>query len=172
MSTPEIRHEQAGDEEAIFRVHGSAFGRPDEACLVDALRASGNLFLSLVALSNEEIVGHIAFVPLTIENGLESRAAVALAPVGVMPGHQRNGIGAALIHSGLQECDRQGHPLVIVLGDPDYYGRFGFVPTRQYGIHPTFNVPADVFMLRYSGITFPPEIRGTARYPSEFDGLD
>lgn len=186
VSTPDlhatIRPESPGDRQGIFRVHERAFGRPEEAVLVDDLRAGGNLFLSLAAFQEEEIVGHIAFSPVVIEGtetegekkeGKETVPALALAPVGVLPQHQGKGIGAALVRAGLEECERRGCASVIVLGAPAYYGRFGFVPARPFGIAHPFGpaVPDEAFMLRFAGGAFPENLRGVVRYAPAFDRL-
>lgn len=186
MWTPDIRAairaENPADREGIFRVHAQAFGRPDEAVLVDDLRAGGNLFLSLAAFQEGEIVGHVAFSPVVIEGtetenerkeGEEPVPALSLAPVGVLPSYQGKGIGAALVRAGLEECERRGRPLVIVLGDPAYYGRFGFVPARPFGIGHPFGprVPDEAFMLRFAGESFPEHLRGVVRYAPEFGRL-
>lgn len=184
MSTPDlritIRPESPGDRQGIFRVHERAFGRPEEAVLVDDLRAGGNLFLSLAAFLDGEIVGHIAFSPVVIEGteserkeGEETVPALALAPVGVLPQHQGKGIGGALVRAGLEECERRDCPLVIVLGDPAYYGRFGFVSARPFGIGHPFGsaVPDEAFMLRFAGGAFPENLRGVVRYAPEFGRL-
>lgn len=172
-----IRPEQSGDEEEIVRLHEEAFGRPEEGMLVNRLRENGNLFLSLVAVAGEQIIGHIAFSPITIRKDeaiSEPFSALGLAPVGVLPEYQKKGVGGALIRAGLEECGRCGYPLVILLGHPDYYGRFGFVPATPFGLRHPFGpeVPDAAFMLRFAGDIFPEQARGLVRYGHEFDGLD
>jgi putative acetyltransferase len=121
-----IREETTSDLTAIAEVHRLAFGRDDEARLVDRLRAKGQARLSLVADSEGAIVGHVLFSQMTILTEDRSLPALALAPVAVLPAHQRRGIGSRLIEQGLADCRQQGHAIVIVLGDPNYYQRFGF----------------------------------------------
>lgn len=113
-STPTIRKEAAEDIPGIHAVVRAAFARPGEADLVDALRRAGALTLSAVAVGGGRIVGHVAFSPVTIDE----HSALALAPVAVAPDSQRQGIGAALIRWGLDECRRLGHGIVIVVGEP------------------------------------------------------
>ncbi|WP_112662851.1 GNAT family N-acetyltransferase [Microvirga flavescens] len=119
-----IRQEEPADREAIHALHCAAFGQSAEADLVDRLRENGDLVLSLVAV-DEIVVGHVAFSPLANDAGLK---ASALAPLAVLPSHQRNGVGSALAKEGLRLLAEEGHGLVIVLGEPAYYERFGFKP--------------------------------------------
>jgi putative acetyltransferase len=119
-----IRPETDADHEAIRQVNRLAFGQEAEGELVDALRDQGYIRLSLVAELDNKIVGHILFSDIQI--GAED--ALALAPMAVLPNHQRRGIGSKLIHAGLEQCRQAGHRIVIVVGHPSYYPRFGFSP--------------------------------------------
>ncbi len=121
-----IRPEHSRDATAIHAVNVAAFPTPAEALLVDRLRASEDLVLSLVAEHDREIVGHAAFSRIVIERDAAPGRAVALAPIAVLPRHQRKGIGTALIERGLALLNAAGEVAVFVLGDPAYYGRFGF----------------------------------------------
>ena len=122
-----IRPEGPEDYEAIRGVNRLAFGREAEGELVDALRRGGHARLSLVAESGGRVVGHALFSGMHIASPDGRTAdALALAPLAVLPGHQRRGIGSALVRDGLRRCAQQGHRLVIVLGHPEYYPRFGF----------------------------------------------
>jgi putative acetyltransferase len=141
------RREVPTDFSSIHEVESAAFGRASEAVLVDALRAAGGLSISAVAEEDGRVVGHIAFSPVSIENSRESFPALALAPMAVHPEWQRQGIGSALVRWSLDECRREGHQLVIVLGHAEYYPRFGFVPARPLGILCPFDVPDEVFRL-------------------------
>lgn len=116
-----IKDEAAADRTAIHALVQSAFGHADEAKLVDALRADGELVVSLVAIEDDRIVGHIALSPLQ-----SPRRALALAPLAVAAGHRRQGIGAALIDAALARARTLPADMIFVLGDPAYYGRFGF----------------------------------------------
>lgn len=118
-----IRPEQPDDRDALRAIHLRAFPTAVEADLVDALRG-GFIRLSLVAETEGRVVGHILFSDLTIVGSRVS--ALALAPLAVTPEHQRRGIGSDLVRRGLDECRRAGFDCVIVLGEPAFYGRFGF----------------------------------------------
>jgi putative acetyltransferase len=144
-----IRPEGAADRQAILDVNREAFGREDEARLVDALRESPAFVpaLSLVAEEGGAIVGHILFTHLTVADGGVARPALALAPMAVLPASQNRGVGSALVRRGLADAREQGHHVVIVLGHPAYYPRFGFVPARPLGVRPPFDVPDDAFLV-------------------------
>lgn len=118
-----IRPERPDDREGIRAVHDAAFKGTAESRIVDALRAAGALTISLVALVNDVIVGHIAFSPVTIDG----RDVGALAPVGVLPSHQHAGIGDALCCRGLETARELGVRACVVLGHASYYPRFGFM---------------------------------------------
>ena len=138
MPTPTItiRKEQPPDAAGIYRVHAAAFPSPAEARLVNLLRDGGKLDISLVAVQTEapghnEVVGHVALSPVTIAGRV---VGLGLAPVAVLPRVQRGGIGGKLIEAGLHACRVAGIGLVVVLGDPNYYGRFGFLAARTWGL--------------------------------------
>ena len=105
----------------------TAFGKSAEAQLVEALRRNGNCVVELVAVGDDgTLVGHILFSRLEVRAGAKSLKAVALAPLAVQPGLQRQGIGTALARAGLAHCRDAGEELAVVLGHPEYYARFGF----------------------------------------------
>ncbi|HEY2893427.1 MAG TPA: N-acetyltransferase [Pirellulales bacterium] len=128
--TFEIRLEGPEDTAAIHEVVAAAFGRADEARLVDKLRAGGFAPVSAVAVAGGKIVGHVLFSELRIEGRQSQGSALALAPLAVLPEFQNLGIGSALVRFGLEECRRAGQRLVFVLGHPGYYPRFGFSVER------------------------------------------
>jgi putative acetyltransferase len=143
--TVEIRLERSEDVDAIRNLTTAAF-RPmpysshTEAAIIDALRRAGALTVSLVAIKDGAIVGHVAFSPVTI-NG-ETSGWYGLGPVSVSPDQQRKGIGDAMIRDGLSRIAELNAQGCVVLGDPGYYGRFGFVsdPELRYG-----EVPPEYF---------------------------
>src|SRR4029077_114476 len=111
---------------AVFEVNHFAFGREAEARLVDALRDGGFARLSLIAELGGELAGHVLFSRVPIHTGTGVVEALALAPLAVRPPCQRRGIGTTLVTYGLRTCREAGHRIVIVLGHPEYYPRFGF----------------------------------------------
>lgn len=125
-----IRAERLDDVAAIHAVNAAAFPTPDEARLVERLRGDGDLLLSLVAEQDDVMAGHVAFSRMGIDDNGLWHNAVALAPVAVIPAQQRKGLGSALITRGLQALKARDETLVFVLGDPAYYGRFGFDVTE------------------------------------------
>lgn len=142
-----IRLESPSDIDSIRHVNEQAFDQPAEAAIVDKLRNRNALTLSLVAMKDNEVMGHIAFTKVTIESEDSSFEAIALAPMAVLPAYQRKGIGTQLVKAGLEECRRLGHEIVVVLGHPDYYPRFGFIPAKQKGIKCEFEAPDEAWMM-------------------------
>lgn len=165
-----IRAEAAEDIRAVHRVNELAFGQPDEADLVDALRAAARPYISLVAVSQGRVVGHIFFSPVTLEAEASTCAILSLAPMAVLPEYQRQGVGSRLVREGLKECQRIGCDAVVVLGHPEYYPRFGFVPASQRGLRCEYPVPDEVFMvaeLKPNALSGP----GLVKYRPEFGGV-
>src|SRR5690606_31135615 len=130
----EIRAERPEEAAAIAAVHEQAFPQPAEARLVEALRAAGAAALSLVAVRDGAVVGHVLFSPVTVHDGDGAWPALGLGPVAALPALQRRGIGSALIREGLARCRAQGHCVVFVLGHATYYPRFGFRPAAPEGL--------------------------------------
>lgn len=130
----EIRIETPPDIVAVRQVNITAFQRENEANLVDQLRG-GLATFSLVAVEARQIVGHICFSPVSIlGEGGENLLLLGLAPIAVLPEYQRQGIGTLLIQHGLKACAEFGSQAVVVLGNPQYYTRFGFIPAKQKGL--------------------------------------
>lgn len=130
---PVIRPATPADRGAIRAVEEAAFGGNDEALLVEALAAAGDAVLELVAEAEGRIVGHILFSRLTVARPKGSFAAVALAPLAVAPRMQRQGVGAALVEAAHRRLRAAGERLSVVLGDPDYYRRFGYAHDAAAG---------------------------------------
>lgn len=133
MSAFIIRPAEPADRAAIHAVEERAFGRPDEANLVERLVADGDVVLELVAERHGEILGHVLFSRLQVVTGEWSTPAVSLAPLAVDPDHQRAGIGTELVREGHLRLMAQGENLSVVLGDPAYYRRFGYSHDRASG---------------------------------------
>ncbi len=163
-----IRPEIPEDVDSISYVNEQAFGQESESELIEKLRNRGVLTISLVALQDGETVGHIAFSPVVIESGLSSFEAIALAPMAVLPAHQRKGIGGQLVRAGLEECRRLGHEIVVLVGHLDYYPRFGFVPAKPKGIECEFEVPEEAWMILELQEGALARRRGTVRFQPEF----
>ena len=165
----EVRSERDGDHDAIRRVNELAFEQPAEADLVDALRSSDAWLpeLSLVAEEDGDLVGHALFTVAQLDTGPE---LLSLAPMAVLPGRQRSGVGAAMVREGLERARATDYPLVAVLGHAEYYPRFGFEAARAYGITTPHDVPDEVWMVLPLP-AYDPSIRGEIVYPPAFDGV-
>jgi putative acetyltransferase len=129
-----IRQEELGDAEAVLEVNELAFGGPAESGIVKALRANGKVVLSLVAVVQGVVVGHVMFSPVRIDPSPPGLYALQLSPLAVVPEEQGRGIGSALVREGLRASKKAGCDAVFLLGDPAYYGRFGFKPASAFGI--------------------------------------
>ncbi len=164
-----VRNEKPEDIAAIREVNEKAFGQPAEANLVDALRANGKVTLSLVAVQDDRVVGHILFSPVAIESEKETLAAVGLAPMSVLPEFQNQGVGSRLVRAGLDECRKALHESVVVLGHPEYYPRFGFTPASRYGIKSEYDVRDEVFMIMELREGALAGRSGTVKYQPEFN---
>ncbi len=155
----------------------SAFGSEAEGDLVDRIRASPDYMpeLALVAIADGEIVGHVMISGATVRHATGTRAIAMLSPLAVTPGRQREGIGAALVSRVCELADRRGEPLIVVEGDPAYYGRFGFEHSTAHGltIHLPDWAPPEAAQVRLlpSYDETDPTLRGEVIYPPAFDGL-
>lgn len=142
-----IREETESDIEAIWKVNSDAFETDAEANLVNTLRSSGCDYISLVAETDNKIIGHILFTPVTLTGDKNKIKIMGLAPMAVLTLYQNRGVGSKLVNAGLERCQAQGYHAVVVLGHPTYYPRFGFIPALKYDIKSEYNVPDDVFMI-------------------------
>lgn len=169
-----IREERAGDEAGVDAVLRSSFPTDAEARLVAQLRADGDLRVSLVAERSGEragersgqIVGYIAFSPVTLDG--EPCGGVGLAPVAVLPGFRSRGIGGTLVSAGLVAC--RGESFCVVLGEPRYYGRFGFRPAARWGLRSVYDA-GDAFMATALPGQSLPKGGGLVRYSKAFDAM-
>lgn len=166
----DYRLERPGEEESIRSLHRVAFSRHDEAALVDELRDGGYLILSLVADRDGEILGHIAFSRVGIENGGPRCRASILAPIAVLPAHQHQGIGKTMIHESLARLEQAGENITFVVGEPGYYARFGFTAVRAAEFDSDYSGPA--FMAR--DLNVPDARLGSGRLiiPPPFGNMD
>jgi putative acetyltransferase len=129
-----IRPEAQTDQATVHEINKRAFETESEADLVDGLRNEADPLISLVAEVEDQVVGHILFSPVAIGDTAAGPAALGLAPLAVHPDFQDRGIGAALVQGGLEVCVASGVEIVVTLGHPDYYARFGFGPAVEEGI--------------------------------------
>jgi putative acetyltransferase len=174
MVNPKIvkfREEIPTDNDFVRRVHIEAFGRENEADLVERLRENSSV-LSFVAVAEGEIVGHILYSPVFLDTDREKKLQLlGLAPVAILPNYQRKGIGSALSQYSLTECFDRGFDAVFVLGHPEYYPRFGFSPASRKGFSCVYPVPDEVFMVLESREGCLDGFRGLIRYRSEFNAV-
>jgi putative acetyltransferase len=161
-----IREETTADLAAVHEVNRLAFGRDDEANLVDALRAGQYTRLSLVAERDGAVIGHLLFSRLPIETATGTVEALALAPVAVLPGYQRQGVGSRLIRCGLAVCRQRGHRIVVVLGHGEYYPRFGFSAGLAERLRSPFPGPHFMALELVPGALA--GVGGDVRYPPPF----
>jgi putative acetyltransferase len=165
-----VRPSRPADLPAILAVHRSAFETDAEAHLVEALIASGDAVVSLVAVENAMVAGHVLLSTVSIEVPGESKQPLSLAPVAVRPESQRIGIGSRLVEASLQAARDAGWPAVIVLGHPDFYPRFGFVPAVPLGILPPWpDVPEEAWMVAELSPGWLDGVSGTVAFPPPFD---
>jgi len=164
-----IRIAQTGDAERIRTVNIRGFGQTVEADVVDTLRQTCPEGVSLVALHDGNVVGHILFTPAVIAAKEKKVLGMGLAPMSVLPELQRTGIGSALVRAGIEEMRLAAQPFVIVLGHPAYYPRFGFVPASRRGIASEYDgVPDEAFMILVLDESALAGVTGTAKYRPEF----
>jgi putative acetyltransferase len=165
-----IQSEKDENHTAIHEINVLAFGRETEAELVENLRKSRDFApeLSLVAIKDRRVVGHILFSPVAIHTNKEIFSALALAPMAVLSAFQNQGIGSQLVRQGLQQCRNLGHRIVIVVGLPKYYPRFGFTAARVKGLEVPFPVPDEAFMVLELAPGAMNGITGMVIYPQEF----
>ena len=166
----EVRAETAADAAGIRALHCAAFPTPAEADLVDRLRTSGEALVSLVAAEEDRVIGHVLFSRIDAEADDRVVAAMGLAPVAVLPDHQAQGIGSALIRAGLRLAESRGVDIVFVVGEPGYYRRFGFDAAAAAPFASPYAGPH--LQALVLGPDFQLPKRGRADYPAAFAGLE
>ncbi len=166
----EVRAERGGEEKDVYAVVRAAFGQDDEARLVEALRRDPAFVagLSLVAVDAGRVVGHLLMTRAAVETAEGDVECLALAPMAVVPGLQRCGVGSLLVERGLAEARGMGHALVVVLGHPEYYPRFGFEQASGYGVRVTFEAPEEAVMVMWLDEGERRVVDGVVRYAGTF----
>ncbi|MGH4028556.1 GNAT family N-acetyltransferase [Actinomycetota bacterium Odt1-20B] len=164
------RPETGADISAVHAVNAAAFPTEAEADLVDALRLDGDAWLPGLSYVAEAADGQVVAHALITRCRVDGAPALALAPCAVLPDQQRSGAGSAVVHAVLAAARARGEELVLVLGHPEYYPKFGFVPASRYGIRAPFDVPDEAMMaLVWDGADGSPAVpQGTIRYPAAF----
>ncbi|HAX50133.1 MAG TPA: N-acetyltransferase [Ignavibacteria bacterium] len=168
-----VRGEKAADYDTISEINRLAFGREEEANLVNAIRKtkSYEFGFSLVAVKEDIILGHVLFSRGFITHRGRRFKCLILGPIAVHPEHQRKGIGKALVNEGLERAKEVGFGAVIVVGDPAYYSAFGFKPAGGMRLRTTLGIPDENFMAKEISRNALRGILGTVMFPREFLAL-
>ena len=163
----EIRNETPDDRPAVREVNERAFGRPKEAVLVDMLRSANKALVSLVALDQGRVIGHILFSAIPVAAAPENFSGVGLGPMSVLPEFQNKGIGSRLVREGLKACKRNGYDAVVVLGHTKFYPRFGFLKAKDHGLENEYNASDSFMVMELQGGVLE-GISGLVKYVPEF----
>ena len=165
-----IRSETGADRDAIWKVNAEAFGDQEAADLVDTIRATDRFIpaLSLVAERDSEVIGHAMLSWVDIEPG--PHRILQLGPLAVKPAHQRQGVGSALMNEAIRLAEERKEPMILIEGDPRYYGRFGFARADESGIEPPEGAHGPQYFMMRPLSSYDPALRGRAIYPPETFG--
>lgn len=164
-----IRPEQPKDVGTVRKVNEAAFEQTAEANIVDSVRAACAEAVSLVAVEDDTVVGHILFSPVIVLDGERVTSGMGLGPMAVLPERQRQGIGSLLVRTGIEALRKGDCPFVVVVGYPEYYPRFAFVPASMHSLSCQWEeVPDEAFMVAILDAGVMAEVCGTARYRDEF----
>ena len=170
MKDIKTREEIFKDIDPIRAINEKAFPQPHEANIVNRLRANCDGLLSLLALQDKKVIGHILFSPVIIEGHHGILEGKGLAPMAVLPEFQRQGVGTELVKTGIRMLKKSACPFIIVLGHPEYYPRFGFEPASRYGIKSQWEgVPDHAFMILCLDKSRTNDVSGIAKYRDEFN---
>ena len=169
MQAIKVRAETSDEIKAIDVVHLSAFEGDDEVGFIDSLRNSSGYIadLSLVAEFNGRIVGHILLTKIHLQQGNKGSDILALAPMAVVPSQSHRGIGSELVHKAIEEAKKHGFKIIVVIGHPEFYQRFGFKPVSNWKLGSNLSVDQDLI----TAIELQPEALkdgGNLIYPSQF----
>jgi putative acetyltransferase len=163
-----IRRATPADWPAIVDINDSAFEGPRESALIGALERSGRPVISLVALADGVPAGHIFFSLIRIQSPGPPIPVAALAPMAVSPRFQRRGVGSQLVDAGLRDCVNQAYQVVVVVGHPHFYRRFGFTPATGVGLASVYSDAGDAFMALELTAGVLRGRTGVVEYPDEF----
>ncbi|MDQ7780247.1 MAG: N-acetyltransferase [Planctomycetota bacterium] len=166
----QIRFEVEKDGVAVHALNTASFDTRAEADLVDALRVQAQPFVSLVAEDEGLVVGHIMFTPVSL-SGHPQLKIMGIGPMAVESSRQRKGIGSGLVRAGLEECRKLGFGAVVVLGHAEYYPRFGFVKSTEYGIDSEYKVRPEYFMALELQDGYLRGVSGTIKYNAVFGNV-
>jgi putative acetyltransferase len=168
-----IRAETPADHADIRRINDEAFGDPIDAQLIDMIRASDRFVpeLSLVAVSQGQSLGHVISSYVDIVQPVPgTRRVLQVGPIAVLPAHQRKGIGSALMRETIRIAEERGEPLLLIEGNPAYYGRFGFARADEHGIEPPPEAHGPQYFMVRPLAAYESSLRGRAVYPPETFG--
>lgn len=165
-----IRPALPADLPSIVNVNQQAFSSPGEARLVELLHERSKATVSLLAELDGQVVGHVLFSPIRFDPPQPDLKSVGLAPMAVLPAYQRQGIGSQLARAGIQACRAAGLQAIVVLGDPAYYGRFGFQRASDFGLGNEYQVQ-DEFMVMELQVGALQGVHAIARYTPEFQEI-
>ena len=159
-----IRNEESKDLEQVREIMRATFPTEAESKLVDALRTNDKAIISLVAMNDDQVLGHILFSPVTTSPSSAAKG-IGRAPVAVRPETQAQGIGSGLIREGLRLCKALGYDYCVVLGIPKYYQCFGFGKASYFGLQNGYGVDNEFMVIHFSKREL---AHGLVRYASEF----
>ena len=163
-----IRRSTPDDAGAIRHIHLAAFPSPAEADLVERLGQDGDAVISLIAEQGGDVFGHVLLSRMAVEGDGRPWRALGLGPVAVLPHRRRGGIGGALIEASLELARQEGEEIVFLLGDPAYYGRFGFTAEAAAPFASPYSGP---YFMASKLADAPLPLSGRADYPRAFAGL-
>jgi predicted N-acetyltransferase YhbS len=165
-----IRTEQKNDHNEIKKINDLAFGQENEGKMIESLRKTlgYNASLSLVAEIKNKIVGHILFYPIKIKNEKEEYAVLSLVPLAVHPQYQNKGIGINLVKRGIEKAKVTNFDIILVVGHPKYYPRFGFKPAINWEIKLPFDAPKDAVLVLELKDNALKNCSGIVEFPKEY----
>jgi putative acetyltransferase len=166
----DIRPETDEDYGAVKALNNLAFQGDVEGNIVDKIRSSCEEIISLVAVEDSKVIGHIFFSPIASMSGEDQIFGMGLAPMAVLPEYQNKGVGSALVKEGLNILEDKGCPFVMVLWHKDYYPRFGFEKASTYVLRAEWGgFPDEAFMVLFLDGTMESNVSGVVKYRAEFN---